>query len=94
MESSFRCLKIGGQEVLDAYLAEQERLVLCAMEQFDLDELQRKIEEKQRVGDLDEVFQEYCRCVIKVSKQHDAVLPPEWPNGTREQLAPDDYSDV
>jgi hypothetical protein len=37
------------------------------MEQFDLDELQREIEEKQRVGDLDEVFQEYCRCVVKVS---------------------------
>lgn len=63
-----RCLEFGGQEVLDAYLAEQERLVLCAMEQFDLDELQREIEEKQKVGDLDEVFQEYCRTHVSVAR--------------------------
>ena len=46
---------------MDAYLQEQEELVYCAMEQFDLDELQREIEEKKKVGDLDEVFQKYCR---------------------------------
>ena len=48
--------------MLDDYLREQEQLVYCAMEQFDLDELQQEIEEKQKVGDLDEVFQKYCRC--------------------------------
>lgn len=61
-----RCLEIGGQEVLDAYLREQEQLVYCAMEQFDLDQLQQEIEEKQKVGDLDEVFQKYCRYEIDV----------------------------
>ena len=50
--------------MLDNYLREQEQLVYCAMEQFDLDELQQEIEEKQKVGDLDEVFQKYCRCEI------------------------------
>ena len=52
--------------MLDAYLREQEQLVYCAMEQFDLDQLQQEIEEKQKFGDLDEVFQKYCRCEIDV----------------------------
>ena len=52
--------------MLDAYLREQEQLVYCAMEQFDLDQLQKEIEEKQKVGDLDEVFQKYCRCGKKL----------------------------
>lgn len=47
--------------MLDNYLIEQEQLVYCVMEQFDLDQLQAEIEEKQKVGDLDEVFQKYCR---------------------------------
>lgn len=63
-----RCLEIGGQEVLDAYLREQEQLVYCAMEQFDLDQLQQEIEEKQKVGDLDEVFQKYCRDHVSAAR--------------------------
>jgi len=64
-----RCLEIGGQETLDAYLQEQEELVYCAMEQFDLDELQREIEEKKKVGDLDEVFQKYCRDHVSAARK-------------------------
>ena len=52
--------------MLDAYLREQEQLVYCAMEQFDLDQLQQEIEEKTKNGDLDEVFQKYCRYEIDV----------------------------
>jgi len=63
-----RCLEIGGQSVLDSYLKEQEQLVYCFMEQFDLDELQSEIEEKQKVGDLDEVFIKYCREHISAAR--------------------------
>eukprot|EP00092_Neocalanus_flemingeri_P008139 GFUD01008779.1.p1 GENE.GFUD01008779.1~~GFUD01008779.1.p1 ORF type:complete len:296 (-),score=89.30 GFUD01008779.1:1195-2082(-) len=55
-----RCLANGGKKVLEDYLAEQEQLVYCIMEQFDMDELQQEIEEKKKVGDLDEVFKKYC----------------------------------
>jgi len=55
-----RCLENGGKKVLKDYLAEQEQLVYCIMEQFDMDELQHEIEEKKKIGDLDEVFKKYC----------------------------------
>lgn len=55
-----RCLENGGKDVLDNYLEEQEKLVYCIMEQFDIDELQTEIEEKKKQGDLDEVFKKYC----------------------------------
>jgi len=63
-----RCLEIGGKEVLDAYLAEQEQLVYCVMDQFNLEELEREIQEKQKQGDLDEVFQKYCRSHIPAAR--------------------------
>jgi len=55
-----RCLENGGKEVLDNYLSQQEQLVYCIMEQFDIDELNHEIEEKKKHGDLDEVFKKYC----------------------------------
>jgi len=55
-----RCLENGGKQVLADYLAEQEELVYCIMEQFDIDEIQQEIEEKKKQGDLDEVFKKYC----------------------------------
>jgi len=55
-----RCLENGGKKVLEDYLAEQEQLVYCIMEQFDMDQLQHEIEEKKKIGDLDEVFKKYC----------------------------------
>ena len=55
-----RCLENGGKQVLADYLAEQENLVYCIMQQFDIDELQQEIEEKKKQGDLDEVFKKYC----------------------------------
>lgn len=56
-----RCLEVGGQSVLDRYVNEQEQLLYCVMEQFDFAEIQEEIEEKKKVGDLDEVFKKYCR---------------------------------
>jgi len=55
-----RCLENGGKKVLDEYLKEQEQLVYCIMQQFELEELQSEIEEKKKQGDLDEVFKKYC----------------------------------
>ena len=46
--------------MLKEYLAEQEQLVFCIMNQFDIDQLQEEIEEKKKIGDLDEVFKKYC----------------------------------
>lgn len=55
-----RCLVHGGREVLDEYLAEQENLIYCMMEQFDLEEIRSEVERKKKSGDLDEVFKKYC----------------------------------
>jgi hypothetical protein len=56
-----RCQEVGGKEVLDRYVAEQEQLLFCVMEQFDVIQIQREVEEKKKVGELDEVFKKYCR---------------------------------
>lgn len=56
----FRCLENGGEKVLDEYLEEQEQLVWCVMEHFDLETIQNEIEKKKKSGDLDEVFRKYC----------------------------------
>lgn len=56
-----RCLEVGGQSVLDRYGEEQEKLLYCVIQQFDFVEIQEEIEEKKKVGDLDEVFKKYCR---------------------------------
>jgi len=55
-----RCLENGGEKVLDEYLEEQEQLVWCVMEHFDLETIQNEIEKKKKSGDLDEVFRKYC----------------------------------
>eukprot|EP00095_Tigriopus_kingsejongensis_P009200 maker-scaffold299_size217019-snap-gene-1.32 protein:Tk09200 transcript:maker-scaffold299_size217019-snap-gene-1.32-mRNA-1 annotation:"27 kda hemolymph" len=55
-----RCLKIGGQSALDNWLAAQEHLVFCVMQNFDISKIQRQIETKKKSGDLDVVFKEYC----------------------------------
>jgi len=55
-----RCLKIGGQEVLKAWQKEQENLILCFIEKFDMDMIEQEIEEKKKSGDLDDVFKKYC----------------------------------
>ena len=46
--------------MLDEYLEEQEQLVWCVMEHFDLETIQNEIERKKKSGDLDEVFRKYC----------------------------------
>jgi len=56
-----RCREVGGKEVLDNYVAEQEQLLFCVMEQFNVVQIQREVEEKKKVGELDEVFKKYCR---------------------------------
>jgi len=55
-----RCLKIGGEEVLKAWQKEQENLILCFIEKFDMDMIEQEIEEKKKSGDLDDVFKKYC----------------------------------
>jgi len=55
-----RCLRVGGQEALDQWLAAQENLVYCVMQNFNINSIQNEIEEKKRTGDLDLVFKKYC----------------------------------
>jgi len=55
-----RCLKIGGEEVLKAWQKQQENLILCFIEKFDMDSIEEEIEEKKKSGDLDDVFKKYC----------------------------------
>ena len=56
----FRCLKVGGQEALDAWLAAQESLVYCVLQNFDLGKIEVEVEAKKKTGDLDLVFKKYC----------------------------------
>ena len=51
---------MAGNKILKDCLAEQEQLLYCIMKQFNIEELQHKIEEKKKQGDLDEVFKKYC----------------------------------
>ncbi|TRY75489.1 hypothetical protein TCAL_14557 [Tigriopus californicus] len=57
-----RCLKVGGQAVLDDWLQAQEHLVYCVMINFDLTKIQRQIDmtDKKRNLNLDVVFKEHC----------------------------------
>jgi len=55
-----RCLVHGGRNVLEEYLHEQENLVFCMMELFDLQEIRSEIERNKKSGDLDEVIKKYC----------------------------------
>ena len=55
-----RCLKIGGEKVLKAWQKQQENLILCFIEKFDMDSIEEEIEEKKKSGDLDDVFKKYC----------------------------------
>ena len=55
-----RCLRVGGKEALDQWLAAQENLVYCVMQNFNINSIQNEIEEKKRTGDLDLVFKKYC----------------------------------
>jgi len=55
-----RCKAIGGEQVLRAWLKEQENLVQCFMQEFDFEEIQAEIQEKKKTGELDEVFKNYC----------------------------------
>ena len=55
-----RCVKVGGQDVLDDWLAAQENLVYCVMQNFDITTIQAEVEDKKKTGDLDLVFQKYC----------------------------------
>jgi hypothetical protein len=56
----FRCLKVGGQKVLDDWLKAQEDLIYCVMQNFDLMGIQEEITVKKKTGDLDLVFKKYC----------------------------------
>lgn len=56
-----RCLKIGGETVLKRWLQSQEELVQCFMEEFQVFTIQDEIEESKQKGELELVFQKYCR---------------------------------
>ena len=56
-----RCLKIGGKAVLDRWLESQEELLQCFMEEFQVFTIQAEIEESKKKGELELVFQKYCR---------------------------------
>jgi hypothetical protein len=55
-----RCKAIGGEQVLRAWLKEQEHLVQCFMQEFDYEQIQAEIQAKKQTGELDEVFKNYC----------------------------------
>ena len=52
---------MGGQVALDNWLAAQENLIFCVMQNFPVQEIKDKIEIKKQTGDLDLVFKEYCK---------------------------------
>lgn len=58
-----RCRVVGGEEVLNRFLKQQEELVYCFMQQFDMDILEKEINTNRRSGDLDLVFDKYCGSV-------------------------------
>ena len=57
---TFRCLQVGGQQVLDDWLKAQENLIFGVMQNFDLMQIQEEINAKKKSGDLDLVFKKYC----------------------------------
>ena len=61
LRSIHRCLKIGGETVLKRWLQSQEELVQCFMEEFQVFTIQDEIEESKQKGELELVFQKYCR---------------------------------
>lgn len=63
-----RCLVNGGRTVLDEYLAEQENLVLCMMEQFDLKEILSEVGRKRKSSELDSVLHKYCNVQVPTAR--------------------------
>jgi len=55
-----RCLETGGEEVLRKWQKEQEDLIYCFLEEFDIDTIEQEIDDKKAAGDLDLVFKKYC----------------------------------
>lgn len=64
-----RCLVNGGEQVLADYLSEQENLVYCMMEQFDVEEIQYEVETNKETGKLDEVFKKYCSSNVPAARE-------------------------
>jgi len=55
-----KCFKTGGQEALDSWLKAQEDLIYCAMQNFNVINIQDEIAAKKATGELDVVFKKYC----------------------------------
>lgn len=55
-----RCLKVAGKDALDAWLKEQEKLVLCFMDNFKVTNIQSELEVSKSKGELDLFFKKYC----------------------------------
>jgi len=64
-----RCLTFGGQKVLEDYLSEQEHLIFCMLQQFDIEELELEIEKNKKSGDLDLVFKKYCSDHVPAARE-------------------------
>jgi len=63
-----RCLVNGGRAVLEEYLAEQESLVFCMMEQFDLQEILSEVGRNRKSSELDSVLRKYCNAHIPAAR--------------------------
>lgn len=63
-----RCLAHGGRAVLEQYLTEQEDLIYCLMQQFDLQEINSEIERNKKSGDLDDVLKKYCNVRVPAAR--------------------------
>jgi hypothetical protein len=55
-----RCKETGGEEVLRKWQKEQEDLIYCFLEEFDIDTIEQEMDDKKTSGDLDVVFKKYC----------------------------------
>jgi len=55
-----RCKETGGETVLRKWQKEQEDLIYCFLEEFDIDTIEQEMNEKKASGDLDIVFKKYC----------------------------------
>jgi len=62
-------LAFGGQKVLEDFLSEQENLIFCMLQQFDIEELASAIETNRKTGDLDLVFKRYCSDHVPAARE-------------------------
>jgi len=60
-----RCLEIGGEDVLAEWQGEQENLIKCFLDNFDVETVQEEVEQNRLNGNMDEVFKKYCGSPVK-----------------------------